>query len=302
MQNDCRIGTILSCDGQCFEFMAVIGRGSYGTVYLAHCPTTTPQHIAIKCLPKSKSSLTKSTMHTLDYLSGHSNIIELYFAIEDDSNIYLGMEYCQQGDLFSVLTSTLHPAVDRPISLLGEAPSGTDLHCPERQRAIKQAFLQVLDAVAHMHDSQLYHRDIKPANILISADGTLKLCDFGLATTDPYGSEMNYGSPNYIAPEIYSSKGRPYHVPAADIWALGILFLNLCFARNPWGTATVSDPTFASYIEDPEGTLVDVFPNLSSDACVILDGALSINPADRSTIHELIELVELADTFITTTP
>lgn len=78
------------------------------------------------------------------------------------------------------------------------------------------------------------HRDIKPANILIAMDGTIKLCDLGFATRESRINEdrfVNVGSPLYMAPEtmkenLYSTK--------ADIWALGLVFLEMINGKLPW--------------------------------------------------------------------
>ena len=85
-----------------------------------------------------------------------------------------------------------------------------------------------------MHSAGLIHRDIKPANILIGFDGTAKICDLGFATRSDKVKEdrfVNVGSPLYMAPEVmkdnqYSSK--------ADIWALGVLMLEMINGGLPW--------------------------------------------------------------------
>ena len=78
------------------------------------------------------------------------------------------------------------------------------------------------------------HRDIKPANILIDVNGCAKLADLGFATTDAKICEdrlVKAGSPLYMAPEVlkgnfYSAKG--------DIWALGIVLLEMIIGDLPW--------------------------------------------------------------------
>ena len=61
---------------------------------------------------------------------------------------------------------------------------------------------QLLSAVSYCHSQMLMHRDIKPENVIMSANGTVKLIDFGLATTSRIPSQTMVGTPYYMAPEV----------------------------------------------------------------------------------------------------
>ena len=157
---------------------------------------------------------------------------------------------------------------------------------------IKDVFCQIADAVSHCHTRGYYHRDIKPENLLISvADKRIKLADFGLATNESWSTDYGCGSARYIAPECFAPKIRHslsnnpnyqqhqrqadnshliplYHgyLPALnDVWALGVILINLIFGRNPWLEATHKDPLFVAYLKSlGRGSIPVSEPSFSS--------------------------------------
>jgi serine/threonine protein kinase len=91
------------------------------------------------------------------------------------------IEFCPEGDLFTNITERGHFVGNDALA--------------------KHAFLQILDAVEYCHSLGIYHRDLKPENILVTDGGhTIKLADFGLATSDPYTSDFGCGSTFYMSP------------------------------------------------------------------------------------------------------
>ncbi|KAJ3278688.1 hypothetical protein HK104_002102 [Borealophlyctis nickersoniae] len=108
------------------------------------------------------------------------------------------------------------------------------------------------------HAEGIYHRDIKPKPFLINNDGFAKLGNFGLATYDCLSTETGCGSSPYLAPEFIPTESesssprslssrRGSHTAANDIWALGIVLVNLLFGHNPCCEATPSDPIYRAY-------------------------------------------------------
>ncbi|GAB1194825.1 hypothetical protein APSETT444_004076 [Aspergillus pseudonomiae] len=120
-------------------------------------------------------------------------------------------------------------------------------------------FSQLVSAVGYMHSKGVGHRDIKPENMLLTADGNLKIADFGLATLFEYKgvtklSTTFCGSPPYIAPEVITCsnknhmKGVGYRPDLVDIWSCGIVLFVLLAGNTPWDSPTESSYEFHEYV------------------------------------------------------
>ncbi|KAJ1979412.1 Serine/threonine protein kinase [Dimargaris verticillata] len=304
---DERFGMVLYDKDRQFKITGTIGQGTYGPIYLAQLQAAPFTQVAVKCLNKAPNSgrgqHRNSDFHRLEIaihmlLNGNENIVSLEFVIDTADCLYVGMEYCSHGDLYEAITTDT--AITHPWHGL-----------TKNHKAIKTAFMEILGAVAYSHERGIFHRDLKPENILIGADGHLKLADFGLATTDFWSTEFGCGSSFYMSPEThdkyfgagrkcftyYNEKSQPVYCTAAcDIWALGVILLNLCFGRNPWKNASLHDATFSAFMRNPR-VLMDMFP-LTDEAFRLLMRMFSLDPAERYTIHELMRDAEKVEAFI----
>ncbi|AMD19764.1 HCL387Cp [Eremothecium sinecaudum] len=192
----------------------------------------------------------------------HKNIAELL----DYFDSYIIMEYCSGGDLYEAIRADL---------------------VPKKTKQLTHIISQIMDAVEYVHSKGIYHRDIKPENILIAdSNWTIKLTDWGLATTDETSMDRNVGSERYMAPELFESnldydeRGEPYNCSKVDIWAIGIVLLNIVFHKNPFSVANQSDKSFCYFAANREA-LFDVFSTMSYDFFQLLRHSLTIDPTNR---------------------
>ncbi|TKA79851.1 hypothetical protein B0A55_02792 [Friedmanniomyces simplex] len=236
--------------------------------------TLTGADVAIKCITKPGAAEATSCPAAISIderseeldihsrLRPHQNIVNLVHHFDTDNHQYMVLELCSNGDLYEAIR-------------VGRGPLETE--------HVRDFMLQLVDAVDHLHSSGVYHRDIKPENIFLTASGDMKLGDFGLATMDTWSTEFAVGSDRYMAPEQYDASvyGYGYSPAAADVWAIGIVLLNILFQRNPFAVPTQKDPLFADFARDRQ-SLFDVFPNMSQDTYNVLVHSMALDPANRS--------------------
>ncbi|GMM49717.1 serine/threonine-protein kinase [Starmerella bacillaris] len=147
-----------------FDILTQVGQGGYGQVYLAR-KRDTREVCALKVLNKKLLVKLDEIQHTLterDILTQSEKtpwLVQLLYSFQDPENVYLAMEFVPGGDFRTLLNNT-----------------GT-LGARHTRFYISEMFL-ALDA---LHQLNFIHRDLKPENFLITADGHIKLTDFGLA-------------------------------------------------------------------------------------------------------------------------
>ena len=150
----------------------------------------------------------------------HPNIVQVFEVGEHDGRPFLAMEFCPGGGLDRKLKGA-------PLS-------------PHEAAALMETLARAMEAA---HRARVVHRDLKPANVLLSADGTPKISDFGLARKlDEAGQTQTgavMGTPSYMAPE--QARGEGTVGPAADVYALGAILYELLTGRPPFRGATTFD-------------------------------------------------------------
>jgi serine/threonine protein kinase len=259
------------------ELKGILGTGAYGVVYSA-IDHLTQTWYAVKALSKTNANGEpldrrqrefQSREIQLHYAaSAHPNIVSMLKIVDDPECTYVVLEYCPEGDLFSNITER------------GRYVSNDAL--------VRQAFLQILNAVEHCHRLGIYHRDLKPENILVSHSGSqVLLADFGLATTDSESEDHGCGSTFYMSPECLdqSSRSTSYRCAPNDIWSLGVILVNLTCGRNPWKQASAEDSTYKAFTRNRD-FLKTILP-LSNDLNEILGMIFERNPEKRITVSEL---------------
>lgn len=266
MRNQLVEGVVL--DGR-FQTVSPLNHGSFGMVFMAR-DLQSGELVALKCLTKTAATYTCPLTFAYDdrseelaihaRIGSHTNIVNLIHSFETENHFYLVLEFCPNGDLYEAIR-------------LGKGPLETE--------HVREFMLELVDAVEHMHARGIYHRDIKPENIFLTQTGSMKLGDFGLATTEEISYESAVGSDRYMAPEQYDTTESGYSPAKADVWAIGICLLNVLFSRNPFAVPNTSDPLFADFAGDRQ-TLFDVFPSMSQDTYEVLVHSLALDPARRS--------------------
>eukprot|EP01088_Endostelium_zonatum_P016358 TRINITY_DN439_c1_g1_i1.p1 TRINITY_DN439_c1_g1~~TRINITY_DN439_c1_g1_i1.p1 ORF type:complete len:610 (-),score=176.21 TRINITY_DN439_c1_g1_i1:20-1849(-) len=199
-----------------------IGKGSFASVYLGYkvsptSPAPNNNEVAIKVvdvelLSKQSSKLRKHLESEIQIMKSlkHPNIVEMKEVYFEDDEIYMVLEYCRQGDLYSYLKQ--HKIL------------------PESQA--QSLFFQLSEGLKLLRSRNIIHRDLKPQNLLLTPSSThpsiptLKIADFGFARfMDPESVAATLcGSPLYMAPEILF--GLPYD-SKSDLWSSGCILLEM---------------------------------------------------------------------------
>ncbi|ERN11601.1 probable serine/threonine-protein kinase DDB_G0280111 [Amborella trichopoda] len=209
-----------------------IAEGGFSSVYLVRDVGPSGKQFAMKhifCNDEETLDLVKKEFSVMKSLKGHPNVVALQAHTILDmgrtKEAFLVMEFCEKS-LVTVLENR------------GAA------YFEEKQ--ILLIFRDVCNAVFAMHcqNPAIAHRDLKAENVLLSADGTWKLCDFGSASTnhkrferpEEMGIEEDnirkHTTPAYRAPEMWDLFRREVINEKVDIWALGCLLYRICYLKS----------------------------------------------------------------------
>lgn len=283
-----------------FQLLNEIGHGGYGSVWRARNLYASRETgiYAVKVLRRAKPGSHHHAFHYREVVNHklvapHPNIATMYGVIQDKENLYLVMDYCPGGTLLDLI-------------LKERAFARNDAF-------LKGMFLQLIDAVDFCHKQGVYHRDIKPENILLNRErNKLFLTDFGLSTRTRESQCFGTGSKNYMSPGLFTSPtgfkawltsrteclnrtAPSYNCQRSDIWALGVILMNMISGRSPWLLASLHDQCFNLYLRS-RTYLRDRFP-ISKAADHILGRILTPNPSMSIELEELRALVQKVDTF-----
>ncbi|GFZ45328.1 non-specific serine/threonine protein kinase [Saitozyma sp. JCM 24511] len=201
-----------------YQLGDLLGRGASGSVYRA-LNFLTGETVAIKSvslLTLAPSSL-PDIMSEIDLLKNlnHPNIVKYKGFARDKDNLFIVLEYCENGSLQTILKK------------FGKFP----------ESLVAVYISQVLEGLIYLHEQGVVHRDIKGANILTNKDGSVKLADFGVSsrTAGPAleGNDNEVvGSPYWMAPEVIEQSGAS---TASDIWSVGCVVVELLEGKPPHG-------------------------------------------------------------------
>ena len=160
-------------------------------------------------------------------------------------------------------------------------------------------FTQLISAVSYMHSKGIGHRDIKPENILLSAEGNLKIADFGLATLFEYKGvkklcKTSCGSPPYTAPEVVACDAKVarkldqgYQGDYVDIWSCAVVLFVLLVGNTPWDEPLDRSYEFDQYVKTNGHPDDELWHNLPAGTLSLLRGMMQIKPTERFSLAEI---------------
>jgi len=196
-----------------FKLQKTLGTGAFGRVrFVTHMATG--KHYALKTLKKAAIIKMKQVDHIMSekqILSemSHPFIVNLHGTFHDHQYIHMVLEYVVGGEFFTHLRKA--------------GRFDNDQSCFYAS--------QITAIFEYCHSKNVVYRDLKPENILISADGYVKLTDFGFAKVIEHRTYTLCGTPEYIAPEVLLNKG---HGKPVDWWTLGILMYEMIVGYPPF--------------------------------------------------------------------
>eukprot|EP01027_Heterolobosea_sp_BB2_P010054 GEZU01014802.1.p1 GENE.GEZU01014802.1~~GEZU01014802.1.p1 ORF type:complete len:309 (+),score=100.07 GEZU01014802.1:148-1074(+) len=151
----------------------------------------------------------------------------------------------------------------------------------------KYFLFQIVLGVKFLHEHNIIHRDLKLGNIFLNDNMEVKIGDFGLATQITFEGERKLtvcGTPNYIAPEILSGRGKG-HSFEVDIWSLGVILYTLLIGKPPFETNDVH--TTYTRIKTNTYTFPPEYP-ISENAKSLIRDLLNPVPENRPSLDEIL--------------
>ena len=246
-----------------YEIKEKIGSGGMADVFLAQ-DLVLDREVAIKTL---REDLNNNPVALLRFKreanagSGlnHPNIVEVYDVGECENTQYIVMEYIK-------------------------GPTAKELLFRRGSLEVKEAvdfMLQLSHGIAKAHAQGIIHRDIKPQNILVKADGTIKVSDFGIAQA---GDALQLtkvdsvmGSVHYLAPELVRGEGASQQ---SDIYAMGIIFFEI-LTGNPPFDGDMPVEIAMKQLKDQTPSVKEFNPNIPNSIVNIINKATAKNTANR---------------------
>ncbi|MBR4445349.1 MAG: Stk1 family PASTA domain-containing Ser/Thr kinase [Solobacterium sp.] len=246
-----------------YEVIEHIGQGGMADVFKA-VDTILSRNVAIKILRADLSNDTVSLMRfereaQAATALAHPNIVEIYDVGDYKGHHYIVMEYVPGRTLKNVIRS----------------------RGPLYKEEAVDIMRQLVSAVAEAHSKGIIHRDIKPQNVIVKADGTVKILDFGIATAK--GSmaltQTNnvMGSVHYLAPEL--SQGKPASAQS-DIYALGVVLYEMLSKEVPF-KADAAIQVALMHMREPFPDIMEKNKDVPQSIANIITRATAKDPAKR---------------------
>ncbi|TNV79189.1 hypothetical protein FGO68_gene10800 [Halteria grandinella] len=289
-----------------FKIHKVIGKGSYGKVYLVE--------------RLEDEAILASTVHQIDlsHLSSMSGLQTIQQAnlpqLKQPSGKFFAMKCMKKSTLYQtdqvdtvrserdILAQMDHPFTVKlyyafqtatKLYLIMEFVNGGELfyHLKREQRfsedRVRFYAAECVLAIEHLHGLGIIYRDLKPENILLDSEGHIKITDFGLSKTGQIkeGSETYSfcGTPEYLAPEIIAGTG---HTKSVDWWSLGLLIFEMVCGFHPFKIKNKSHYEKFKIIQDTSQE-VQIPHYVSPQMKSLLQGLLQKDSINRLTVDKI---------------
>ncbi|XP_063903791.1 cGMP-dependent protein kinase 1-like [Zophobas morio] len=237
-----------------------LGAGGFGRVDLVQILGDSSRSFALKTMKKSHIVATKQQKHVRDERRilqelNSDFIVKFYRTFRDKEHVYMLMECCLGGDLWTILDKQRYFDND----------------------TTKFYTACVAQALEYIHSKNIVHRDIKPENLILDDQGYLKLVDFGLAKKlGCDGRTTTFcGTVDYMAPEIILKEGHDLRI---DFWSLGVLVFECLSGDLPF----TGKNKYETYTNILKGIDTVVFPeNLTENATSLIKSLCKEDPSKR---------------------
>ncbi|KAG0621936.1 hypothetical protein M758_3G059700 [Ceratodon purpureus] len=268
------------------QVRSVIAQGGFSSVYLAK-DSATGKTYALKhiiCNDAESVELVKKEVSVMKALRGHPNVVTLHGQVVYDlgrtKECFLVMEYCHK--------MLAHVLENRGAGYYDE-------------KQILLMFLDICNAVFAMHcqSPPVAHRDLKVENVLMGADGTWKLCDFGSTsinhkhfdTPEEMGLEEDcirkFTTPSYRAPEMWDLYQKELISEKVDIWALGCLLYRIAYFKSAFDGESKLQILNCNY-------RIPDMPKYSSSVTGLIKDMLNVSPEARPDVMQVWQRVNAA--------